>query len=119
MTLKEIRDILEAEVLCGSDCLNKKINIVIGCDLLSDVLACAPKAGSILITNLINPHVIRTGEMVDLSAICFVHDKKPVESTIELAKEKNIPLIRTKFSMYKSCGKLYKSGLPDSNDIQD
>ncbi len=71
MTLNEIRDILDAEILCGNDCLNKEINIVIACDLLSDVLACIPKTGSILLTNLINPHVIRTGEMVDLSAIYF------------------------------------------------
>ncbi len=119
MTLKEIIDILNAEFLYGSNSLNKKIKIVIACDLLSDVLACTPKKGSMLLTNLINPHVIRTGEMVDLSAICFVQNKKPAESTIELAKEKNIPLIRTKFSMYKSCGKLYQNGLPDSNDIKD
>ena len=93
MKLEEIRDILGAEVLSGNDLLKKEILIATGCDLLSDVLAFT-EAGSMLITGLINPHVIRTAEMVDLQAICFVQNKKPVKSIIELAKEKDILCIQ-------------------------
>ncbi len=114
MTLEVIRAILEAEVLCGNDYLSKDIKKASGCDLLSDVLTFT-EAETMLLTSLINPHVIRTAEMVDLSAICFVRKKKPEESIIELAKEKKIPLLSTKFSMYESCGKLYKNGLPGYN----
>ena len=113
MKLEEIRDILGAEVLSGNDLLKKEILIATGCDLLSDVLAFT-EAGSMLITGLINPHVIRTAEMVDLSAICFVQNKKPVKSIIELAKEKDIPLLSTELSMYETCGILYKKGLSAS-----
>ena len=118
MKLEEIRDILEAEVLWGNDYLSKEIKIASGCDLLSDVLAFS-KAGTMLLTSLVNPHVIRTAEMVDLSAVCFVRKKKPEKSTIELAKEKKIPLLSTEFSMYESCGKLYKNGLPGYSEVQE
>ncbi len=118
MKLEEIRDILEAEMLWDNAYLSKEIKMASGCDLLSDVLAFT-KAGTMLLTNLINPHVIRTAEMVDLSAVCFVRKKKPEKSTIELAKEKKIPLLSTKFSMYESCGKLYKTGLPGYSEVQE
>ena len=118
MKLEEIRDILEAEMLWDNDYLSKEIKMASGCDLLSDVLAFT-KAGTMLLTNLINPHVIRTAEMVDLSAVCFVRKKKPEKSTIELAKEKKIPLLSTEFSMYESCGKLYKNGLPGYSEAQE
>ncbi len=118
MKLEEIRDILEAEMLWDNDYLSKEIKMASGCDLLSDVLAFT-KAGTMLLTNLTNPHVNRTAEMVDLSAVCFVRKKKPEKSTIELAKEKKIPLLSTEFSMYESCGKLYKNGLPGYSEVQE
>ena len=110
MKLEEICGILEAEVLWGNEFLSEEIKMASGCDLLSDVLAFT-KAGTMLLTNLINPHVIRTAEMVDLSLICFVRNKKPEKLIIDLAKEKKIPLICTKFSMYESCVRIYKNGL--------
>ena len=118
MTLKEIHDILEAEALSGNDYLSKEIRMATGCDLLSDVLAYS-EAGGMLITSLTNPHVIRTAEMVDISAICFVNEKKPVISTIELAKEKNIPLLCTEFSLHESCGILFEHGLPGYIEVQN
>ncbi|MFC1650459.1 DRTGG domain-containing protein [Candidatus Latescibacterota bacterium] len=117
MKLEEIRDVLRAEILSGNDLLKKDIRVATGCDLLSDVLAFT-EAGSMLITGLINPHVIRTAEMVDLSAICFVHSKRPVRAIIELANEKNIPLISTELSMFETCGELYKRGLSGSSKIR-
>ncbi len=118
MKLDEIKDILEAEVLYGNDYLSKEIKMASGCDLLSDVLAFG-KAGTLLLTCLVNPHVIFTAEMVDLSAICFVRKKRPEKSTIELAEEKKIPLLCTGFTMYESCGKLYKNGLPGCSEVEE
>ena len=116
MKLEKLREILDAEVLWGNNFLYKEIQTVCGSDLLSDVLAFA-KSGTMLITSLINPHVIRSAEMVEVSAICFVCEKKPEKSTIELAKEKKIPLLCTKLPMYESCGKLYKNGLPGYSEV--
>jgi predicted transcriptional regulator len=110
MTLKEIKKILEAEVLVGEDFLNEDITIACGCDLMSDVLSFF-KPGALLMTGLINPQVVRTAEMADLRAICFIRGKKPVRETIEMAEAKNIPLLTTPLSMFESCGRLCKEGL--------
>ncbi|MFH1006140.1 MAG: hypothetical protein V1800_01395 [Candidatus Latescibacterota bacterium] len=117
MDLSEIKDILEANVLWGSDQLRKEILMASGSDLLSDVLAFT-KAGTMLLTGLINPQVIRTAEMVDISAICFVRGKRPEQTTVDLAKEKRIPLLCTHLPMYESCGKLYGSGLGGCSEVR-
>ncbi|MCK4307447.1 hypothetical protein KAW50_04375 [candidate division WOR-3 bacterium] len=110
MTIEEIKEILEAEVITGSD--NLKMEVKIGCaaDLMSDVLAFA-KPGAILLTGLTNPQVVRTVEIADVKAICFVRGKKPDENTIKLAKDKNLILLMTHLPMFESCGRLYKKGL--------
>ncbi len=115
MKLKEIGDILETEVLCGDDCLSKKIKIAYGSDLMSDVLTFV-KPGSLLLTGLTNTQVVRTAEIAEIGAICFVNNKRPQEETIILANEKKIPLLATKLFMYECCGRLYKKGLPCNNE---
>lgn len=110
MTLEEVKEILKAEVIIGSNNLQMEIKMGCGCDLLSDVLAFI-KAGSLLLTGLTNTQVIRTAEMADIAAVCFVRGKKPDEETIRLAKSKNIPLLMTQLPMFESCGQLYKNGL--------
>ncbi|UCC90900.1 MAG: hypothetical protein JSW24_01705 [Dehalococcoidia bacterium] len=110
MTLEEVKEILKAEVIIGSNNLQMEIKMGCGCDLMSDVLAFI-KPDSILLTGLTNTQVIRTAEMADIKAICFVRGKKPDEETIRLAKSKGIPLLMTQLPMFESCGQLYKNGL--------
>ncbi len=113
MLLSEIKSILNAEVLSGEsdDALNSKdIHTACGCDLMSDVLAFV-KDQSLLLTGLINSQVIRTAEMMDIVAICFVRGKTPTDEVIELAKEKDITLMHTSYPLYLACGKLYEKGL--------
>ena len=117
MNLKELRDILGAEVLCGDDWLGKEIEMAYGSDLMSDVLTFV-KSGSLLLTGLTNAQVVRTAEMAEIGAICFVNNKRPQEETVILADEKKIPLLATKLFMYECCGRLYKKGLPGINDSE-
>ncbi|MBR2879201.1 MAG: hypothetical protein IKC02_00855, partial [Oscillospiraceae bacterium] len=86
-----------------------------GCDLMSDVLAFV-KDQTLLLTGLINSQVIRTAEMMDIVAVCFVRGKMPTEDVIELAKEKGISLLKTDYPLYLSCGLLYGKGLGVKND---
>jgi predicted transcriptional regulator len=115
MKLDELREILEAEVLTGEELLSKEVNMICGSDLMSDVLAFI-HADSVLLTGLVNPQVVRTAEMAEISCICFVRGKRPPKETIELAEEKKIPLMATMLSMYESCGRLYVKGLPGTYD---
>jgi len=110
MTLEEVKEILKAEVIIGSDNLQMELKMGCGCDLMSDVLAFI-KSESLLLTGLTNKQVIRTAEMADIKAICFVRGKKPDEETIRLAEGKGLPLLMTQLPMFESCGRLYRHGL--------
>ena len=118
MTLEKIKEILRAEVLIGSDALQMEIKMGCGCDLMSDVLAFI-KPSSLLLTGLTNLQAVRTAEMSDIRAICFVRGKKPDRATVELAKNKNIPLLSTTLPMFEACGKLYKQGLAGCSEINE
>lgn len=110
MILEDVRRILEAEVIVGDDLLSKDVVMGCGSDLMSDVLSFV-KSEAILLTGLTNPQVVRTAEMADLVAICFVRGKKPPQETTRLAKTKNIPLLTTHLPMFESCGRLWQKGL--------
>ena len=117
MNLAHITNVLEADVLCGHDYLDKEIEMVYASDLMSDVLAFV-KSGSFLLTGLTNSQVIRTAEMAEISAVCFVNGKTPQADTINLAEEKKIPLIVTKSLMYECCGRLHEKGLAGDDDSE-
>ncbi len=117
MTLNDIIKILEAEVMVGGDNLDQEVKMVAGADLMSDVLAVA-MPGALLLTGLTNPQVVRTAEMADLAAICFVRGKKPDKETIEVAESSNIPLLTTHVPLFESCGRLWKAGLRGRSDYK-
>lgn len=111
MNLKQIAEILNAEIVSGRDKLEStEIPNAYACDLMSDVLAFCPP-GAILLTGLTNIQIVRTAQMLDLPAIVFVRGKKPLEETVALAKENSIPILLVRNSLYESCGKLYAEGL--------
>ena len=119
MILSEIKAVLNASVLSGetdAELSKKEINTAFGSDLMSDVLAFV-KDQSLLLTGLINSQVIRTAEMMDIAAVCFVRGKVPTEDVVELAKEKGITLLATSLTLYTASGKLYAAGIRgNSND---
>lgn len=109
MKLSEVKKLVEAETLWDKD---EELDLSAGfsSDLMSDALALM-ESDALLLTGLMNAQVVRTAEMIDVAAILFVRGKKPREDVIELAKQKEIPLLSTKYTMYEASGILYKSGL--------
>ncbi len=110
MTVKEIKEILNAEIACGGQYLDREVHSACGADMMSDVLAFL-KDQAVLLTGLCNPQVIRTAEMMDVVCIVFVRGKMPDEAMIELADEREIPLLITNHRMFGACGLLYNLGL--------
>ncbi len=110
MKIREIKDILQAEVLTPDCDLDREIFSACGADLMSDVLAFS-KEKVLLLTGLINPQVIRTAEMMDIRAVAFVRGKTPSQEVIDLAEEKNMIVLKTEHPMYIACGLLYSNGL--------
>ncbi|HIZ83336.1 MAG TPA: hypothetical protein H9668_02785 [Firmicutes bacterium] len=116
MTVKDIKEILKAEVICCEELLDTEVHTACGSDMMSDVLAFV-KDQSVLLTGLINPQVVRTAEMMDMRCIVFVRGKVPDESVIDLARDRDIVLMKTPYRMFTACGLLYDNGLRGGCDI--
>ena len=110
MKVYEIKEILDAEVICGEDFSDRDVYTACGSDMMSDVLAYV-KEQAVLLSGLVNPQVVRTAEMMDMQCIVFVRGKQPDESIIDLARDRDIVLMTTKHPMFASCGMLYEKGL--------
>ncbi|MEA2013786.1 MAG: DRTGG domain-containing protein [Thermodesulfobacteriota bacterium] len=110
MTLDKIKELLDARVLAGKNHLDVEVKTAFSADLMSDVLAFA-KPGSIMITGLINPQIVRIANIVDNSAILIVRGKIPPHETIALAEELEIPVLSTKYILFETSGRLYANGI--------
>ena len=110
MKVKQVKDILNAEVICRDDLLEAEVHTACGSDMMSDVLAFV-KEQAVLLTGLVNPQVVRTAEMMDMHCIVFVRGKRPDLAMIELAEERDMVMLCTKMEMFTACGKLYSQGL--------
>jgi predicted transcriptional regulator len=110
VTVNDIKNLLSAEVLSGSEHLGREVHTACGADMMSDVLAYV-KDQSVLLTGLCNPQSIRTAEMMDIVCIVFVRGKIPDESVLKLADERGIVVLSTQLKMFTACGILYENGL--------
>lgn len=110
MTLREVKEILDAEVLVGHDRLDLGIKEAGCADLMPDVLFFG-KPGMILLTGLGSPDVIRTAHALGIAALIMVRGKRPLPETIQLAKELQVPLLTTKYILFVSAGRLYSKGI--------
>ncbi len=110
MKIQKIKDLLDAQILCGENNLDGDVHSACGCDMMSDVLAYV-KDQAVLLTGLCNPQVVRTAMMMDMRCIVFVRGKMPSADVVELANEAGIVVLSTEMRMYVACGILYKEGL--------
>ena len=110
MKVSQIKQLLDAEVVCCEDLIETEVHSACGSDMMSDVLAFV-KDQSILLTGLVNAQTVRTAMMMDIKCIVFVRGKKPDDMVISLAQQNDIILMCTDYRMYTACGVLYSSGL--------
>jgi len=110
MTLSDIVQLLEAEVLDDEVDLEREVPCAFASDLISDILMCT-KEPTLLLTGLTNNQVIRLSDMIDLIAIVFVRGKRPLADVIEMAQERKLPILATKMTLFRSSGILYNAGL--------
>lgn len=110
MTISDVINFLGCDLICGEQNLDKQLISACGADLMSDVLAFA-KEGCLLLTGMVNNHVVRTAEMLDVLCIVFVRGKMPTDDVSELASECGITLLSCPQTLFEACGILYKQGL--------
>jgi predicted transcriptional regulator len=110
MTLREMLAVTEGELLTPGLSLDAGSAKIFASDLMSDVLAFS-EPGSILLTGLVNPHVVRTACLVDALAIIVVQGKRPNINVVDEAAAKKLPIIATRCSMYEACSRLSRFAL--------
>jgi len=110
MKIFEIKTILKADVLAGSQYLDRTVTGGGAADLMDDILAAAAK-GAALLTGLTTEHVLRTAKVAGVNAIVFVRGKRPEEHIIDMARTYEMPLLMTDYSLFIACGRLYIAGL--------
>ena len=110
MNIKEICDIVGAKVVCGEQFMDKQIKNGFASDLMSDVLT-LDTDDLLLITGLTNMQTLRTAEMADISCVLFVRDKRVTPEMKKLAMENEMVLLECRYSMFRTVGLLFESGL--------
>ena len=86
MTIKQVMETLDAELLTPEADLTREVHAACGSDMMSDALAYAD-SHTLLLTGLCTLQVLRTVEMLDIPVIVFVRGKMPSEDMLELAAE--------------------------------
>lgn len=110
MTIREIAERIEAAVYAEPDQMDEDLDSAFASDMMSDVLAYG-EGHAVLVTGLLNPQIVRTAHMLDMSCIIVVRGKTASEEIKNLAAENGIALLETKMSMFQTSGKLYEGGL--------
>lgn len=109
MRISEIAGFINAKIVCYcKDDL--KVTKAFASDLMSDVLTLETD-NTLLITGLANVQAIRTAEMSDINCIVFARNKKVNEDMKQVARENDIVLLETPFSVFKTSGILYQKGI--------
>ncbi|MGC9529581.1 MAG: DRTGG domain-containing protein [Candidatus Bipolaricaulaceae bacterium] len=110
MTLRNVVELTEAEVLAGRDELDRRVERGCGADLLSDVLA-VTEEGFLLVTGMVTSQAVRVAEVMNAVAVLFVRGKRPRDQVVAFAESARIPLLCTAKGMFDTCGILYSNGL--------
>ncbi len=84
-------------------------------DLLSDVIAHAPRGG-LLVTVQVHLNVVAVAVHAELAAIVFAMNRQPDETVRRKAIEEGIALYSSKASAFEVVGRLYEFGVRGPSD---
>jgi anti-sigma regulatory factor (Ser/Thr protein kinase) len=108
MILKEAMGRLEGVLLTPPCDLDVELSEVFASNRMSDVLA-RVKPSALLLTDLVNLHVVRTASVADIAAVVFVQGKRPEAELVSQAQADHLPLISAPLPMAEACRRV---GLP-------
>lgn len=83
---------LELELVTGD--INKKIEGIYICDLLSNVIASA-RSGDLWLTVQGHLNILAVADLTDVAAVVVVEGNEPDQDTVERAAEKGITLLKS------------------------
>ena len=109
MKLDEIAAVLEARKLTPAvqtDAVEVSAGFV--SDLLSDVLANAPKGG-LLVTVQVHMNVVAVAVHAELAAVFFAAGRTPDDVVIARAEQENVALFVSELPAFELVGRLYQA----------
>lgn len=117
MSLKEMAETLGLECLTPEVPLPESRAVAGGysSDLLSDVLAHAPRGG-VLVTIQVHMNVIAVAVHAELLAVVFASGRRPGEDVRAMAAKEGIALFATPDCAFDISGRLYETGLRGTHD---
>jgi len=110
MKVKDVINILSAELILGNNRLEDDVNSIGATDMMSDILALS-EPGMLILTGNTSPQSVRSAIVTDLLGLVFVRGKNIPPETIRMAKESDLIIMKTDMFMYSACGRLYTEGL--------
>ena len=110
MKIKELAELVGGQIVGATADDSYEVEKAFASDLMSDVLR-FPMEDTVLITGLCNNQTMRTAEMADLRVVILGRAKVPDEDMIALAKDSDITLIKSDYSIFKISGILYSAGI--------
>ncbi len=110
MILKEVVELLKAEVHSGADKLSREVKSGYASDLLSEVMAGA-KVGQLWFTVQTHPNVAAVALLTDLGAVIITGGHKPEPDTVTKADAEGMVMLSTGFSTFEAINILSQAGL--------
>jgi len=110
MKVIDIRNLLQVDVAAGESGLHHDVTDGYCGDLLSDVMANAPK-GALWLTIQSHQNVVAVALLKELAAIILVNGRLPDEDTKIKAEGEGIPILVSPLSAYQVAGRLHEAGV--------
>ena len=111
MQLRDVLKAIDGKVITTDVDLDISVQMGCGADLMSDVLAFT-HADTLLLTGLTNPRSCAqpTWQASGRSSSCAASCRRP---RLWLSpREKAIPLLASKYTLFETAGRLFQAGLP-------
>lgn len=110
VSLRDIVDQFDLEVLSGGDRLDRQVRHGYASDLMSDVIAGA-QAGDVWVTLQTHVNVAAVAVMKQLAGVILIGGRRPEEQTLAKAKDEGIPLMVSSLPAFELIGRLYGLGI--------
>lgn len=110
MKLEALAKTINARIVNHPEKNDVEVEYAFASDLMSDVLTIDDHS-PMLITGLTNLQTIRTAEMADIGVIILARGKKASDEMIALARDNEIALMETPYSVFKTSGILFQKGI--------
>ncbi len=110
MTLAELAEKLEMEVVAARGRLDNPVTGGYASDLLSDVIGNA-EVGNLWVTLQVHQNIVAVASMKDLAGIALVNGRRPDEETIQKAEAEGIPVLVSRLRAFELVGQLYRLGV--------